>query len=48
MAFNQQFLNDKVKVQVAVENGAALWRARILNGSEVVWEHSAAQGGQQS
>ena len=47
-AFDQPFLDDKVQVQVMVENGAALWRARILNGTEIIWEHSAAQGEQQS
>ncbi len=45
-AFDQPFLD--YKVQVMVENGAALWRARILNGTEIIWEHSAAQGEQQS
>ena len=45
---DQQFLNDKVRAQVKVENGAALWRAQILNGTDVVWEHAAAQGEQQS
>ena len=46
--FGQQFLDDKVQVQVTIQNGAALWRARILSGSQVIWEHSAAQGEQQS
>ncbi len=48
IAFDQPFLDDKVQVQVTVQNGAALWRAQILNGSQVIWEHSAAQGEQQS
>jgi hypothetical protein len=47
-AFDQPFLDDKVQVQIAVQNGAALWRAQILNGDQVIWEHSAAQGEQQS
>lgn len=47
-AFDQPFLDDKVQVQVAVQNGAALWRAQILSGDQVIWEHSAAQGEQQS
>jgi len=47
-AFNQPFLEDKVQVHVVVQNGAALWRAQILSGSEVIWEHSAALGEQQS
>ncbi len=45
---DQPLLCDKVQVQVAIENGAALWRAQILNGDQVVWEHSAAQSEQQS
>lgn len=48
VAFDQPSLNDKVQVQVAVQNGAALWRAQILSGDQVIWEHSAAQGEQQS
>ena len=47
-AFDQPFLDDKVQVQVGVQNGAALWRAQILSGDQVIWEHSAAQGEQQS
>ena len=47
-AFEQPYLNDKVQVQVTIENGAALWRARILSGGQVLWEHVAAQGEQQS
>ncbi len=46
--FSQQFLMDKVQVEVTVQNGAALWRARIMSGNQVIWEHSAAQGEQQS
>ena len=45
---DQPFLSDKVQVQVAIENGAALWRAQILSDTEVLWEHSAAQSEQQS
>lgn len=44
--FNVQFLNDKVQVQVAVENGTSLWNAQILNQSQAIWEHSASQGEQ--
>jgi uncharacterized membrane protein len=47
-AFNQPFLDDKTQVQVTIQNGAALWRARILSGDQVIWEHAAAQGEQQS
>ncbi|HLN89190.1 MAG TPA: hypothetical protein VK253_03915 [Candidatus Binatia bacterium] len=46
--FVQSFLNDKVKIQVTVQTGAALWRAQIKNGDQILWEHSAAQGKQQS
>src|SRR5665647_446495 len=46
--FDQPFLDDKVQVQVTVQNGAALWRAQIKNGEQIIWEHSAAQGEQQS
>ena len=45
-AFDQPLLSDKVQVQVTVQNGAALWRAQILSGDQVLWEHSAAQGEQ--
>ena len=48
VAFEQPYLDDEVQVQVAVQNGAALWRAQILSGDQVIWEHSAAQGEQQS
>ena len=47
-AFVQSFLDDKVQVLVTVQNGAALWRAQIKSGDQVIWEHSAAQGKQQS
>ncbi len=47
-AFDQPVLCDKVHVQVAVQNGAALWRAQILSGDQVIWEHAAALGEQQS
>jgi hypothetical protein len=48
VAFDQPFLDEKVQIQVGVQNGAALWRAQILSGDQVIWEHSAAQGEQQS
>ena len=47
-AFDQSFLDDKAQVQVTIQNGAALWRAQILSGSQVIWEHTAVQGEQQS
>lgn len=46
--FDQPFLDDKAQIQVTVQTGAALWRAQILNGDQVIWEQSAAQGEQQS
>jgi len=46
--FDQSILNDKVQVQVAVQSGASLWHAQILSGNQVVWEHTAALGEQQS
>ncbi len=48
VALNQQALVDKVQVNVAINSGSALWRARILSGDQVIWEHSGAQGEQQS
>jgi len=33
---------------VTIQNGAALWRAQILSGDQVIWEDTAAQGEQQS
>ena len=48
IAFDQPFLDDKAQVQVLVQNGAALWQAQILSGDQIIWEHSAAQGEQQS
>ena len=30
-AFGQPFLDDKVKVQMTVQNGAALWQAQITS-----------------
>ena len=48
IAFEQPFLDDKAKVQVLVQNGAALWRAQILSGEQIIWEHTAAQSEQQS
>ena len=46
--FGQPFLDNKAQVQVTVQSGAVLWRAQILSGGQVIWEHSAAQGEQQS
>jgi hypothetical protein len=46
--FAQPVLDDKVQVQVSVESGVALWRAQILNGDQVIWDHEARQGEQTS
>lgn len=46
--FEQSRLDTTVQVQVSVQNGAALWRAQILNGSSVIWSHTASLGEQQS
>jgi hypothetical protein len=46
--FDQPFLDDKVQVLVSVQNGAAVWRAQIRSGDQIIWEHLAAQGEQQS
>jgi hypothetical protein len=48
VAFDHPFLDDKAQVQIAVQNGAVPWRALIKNGDQIIWEHSAAQGEQQS
>jgi len=48
IAFEQPFIDDKAQVQVTIQTGAALWQAQISNGDQVIWEHSAAQGEQQS
>ncbi|MCW4053694.1 MAG: hypothetical protein NWE84_02080 [Candidatus Bathyarchaeota archaeon] len=40
------FMNDRVMVEVVISSGSALWNARIFNGEETVWSHSAAQGDQ--
>ncbi len=48
IAFDQPFLDDKAQIQVTVQTGAALWRAQILNGDQIIWEHAAVQGEQQS
>jgi len=45
--FSVPTLDSWVQVQVIVNSGTALWRARILNSSsDEIWTHSAAQGGQ--
>jgi uncharacterized membrane protein len=46
VTFDQPTLNNKVQVQVSVENGVALWNAKLLNGEAVIWEHSKGQGEQ--
>lgn len=47
--FEVPLLHDKVQVQVIVDSGTALWRARILDSDQnEVWEHTKAQGEQTS
>jgi hypothetical protein len=45
--FDQPALSNMVQVQVAIQNGVAGWRTRILSGDTEVWSDQAAQGGQQ-
>ena len=47
-SFSQPYLDNKMQVQVTVQSGSALWRAQILSGGQVIWEHSASQGEQQT
>jgi hypothetical protein len=48
-SFDQPFLDDKAQVTIEVQSGIAVWQAQILNSDDqVIWEHTAAQGGQQS
>lgn len=35
-----------VQVEVVVSSGTTLWNAKILSEDDVLWEHSAHQGGQ--
>ncbi len=46
--FTQFSLDNKVNMQVSVQSGVALWRARIFSGENVIWEHAAGLGEQQS
>jgi hypothetical protein len=46
--FEQPVLDDKAQVQVAVQSGAALWSAQILNGTQILWSHTATQSDQES
>jgi hypothetical protein len=48
VGFDQPIFDDKVQVQVSIQNGVAVWRAQILNGDQAIWEHSAGQGEQTS
>jgi hypothetical protein len=47
-SFEQPFLMDKAQVTVSVQSGVAVWQVQILDGDQVIWEHTAAQGGQES
>jgi hypothetical protein len=48
VALDQPFLDDKAQVQVTVQSGAALWSAQILNGTQILWSHTATQSDQES
>ena len=36
VVFDQPFLDDKTQAQVTIENGAALWQAKITSQNQVV------------
>lgn len=44
--FALPILHSLVQVQVTVTSGAALWTARIQSDDNVLWSHTAPQGGQ--
>lgn len=46
MEFEVPFLHERVKVEVSVYSGNALWTAKILSGDDVLWNQAASQGGQ--
>jgi hypothetical protein len=48
ISFEQPLLMDKAQVTVAIQSGAAVWQAQILDGDQVIWEHTAAQAEQES
>ena len=45
-SFEVPFLHEYVKVEVHVQNGNAIWTAKILSGDTTIWSHAASQGGQ--
>lgn len=46
LEFEVPFLHNRVRVEVLVRNGNALWNAKILSGSESLWSHASSQSGQ--
>ena len=46
--FDQPALNNRVKVQVSVESGLALWQARIFDGEQIMWQYATGQSEQQT
>jgi hypothetical protein len=47
--FEMPLLHDKVQIQVIIDSGSTLWRARILDSDENEnWEHTKVQGEQTS
>jgi len=44
--FEVPFLHGYVKVDVFVRSGTAIWTAKILDGDNALWSHTASQSGQ--
>lgn len=44
--FDVPLLHGLAQVEVRVQSGTALWSAKIESRDDVVWSHSASQGGQ--
>lgn len=44
--FEVPILHEYVKVEISVHSGNTLWIAKILNGDEALWSHTATQSGQ--
>jgi hypothetical protein len=44
--FDVPILHSWVQVEVVVSSGTSLWTAKILSQDNILWSHSAHQGGQ--
>ncbi|MGQ9551689.1 MAG: hypothetical protein ACUVUE_04595 [Candidatus Bathycorpusculaceae bacterium] len=44
--FEVPFLHDYVNVEVFVRTGTAIWTAKILDGDDALWSHTASQSSQ--